>query len=424
MCDTLYKKTTDGFIFGKNSDRSPNEPNLTEYHPAGTDPDIEKRVTYICVANVLARRAVTITRPAWMWGAEMGTNDAGVVLGNAAVFTRPQGKKVERLTGMDLLRLALERAGSAREAADVIIGLLHDYGQGGNCGFDKPFYYDNSFLIAGTDGAYILETCGADWILQDVSGQGNISNVLAQDGPFLATSKPGIKSFARKNREPIYTFFAKAKKRSCQAADRLAKPDFSAADMMAALQSHVSDDEPDLFARGSVRSLCMHKSPLGDHTTGSIVHVVRGGQSTTWTTGCSTPCLSLYKPTYFGILVPPVFAKPDESLGYWLDREYLVRAIYAGLIDLTDYRNQLARIQQAFLEGDDRLIAKKSTRTEFKTFQKACADREEAFVESFREAIDRIAENPAGLSPLWIRKTITLGHNVSAPTLKERQEGR
>jgi len=38
MCDTLYKKTADGFIFGKNSDRSPNEPNLTEHHPAGPEP--------------------------------------------------------------------------------------------------------------------------------------------------------------------------------------------------------------------------------------------------------------------------------------------------------------------------------------------------------------------------------------------------
>ena len=424
MCDTLYKKTADGFIFGKNSDRSPNEPNLTEFHPAGTEPDVEKRVTYITVASVLARRAVTITRPAWMWGAEMGTNDAGVVIGNEAVFTKSKGKKVERLTGMDLLRLALERAGSAKEAADVIVGLLRGYGQGGNCGFDKPFYYDNSFLIAGSDGAYILETSGSDWILQDVSDRGNISNMLSQDGPYLATSKPGLKAFAHRNREPVYTFFAKAKTRSCQASTRLAKPDFSAADMIAALQSHVEKDEPDLFAKGSVRSLCMHKSPLGDHTTGSIVHVVRGNHSTTWTTGCSTPCLSLYKPTYFGVLVPPVFAKPDESLGYWLDREYLVRAVYAGLVGLADYRGELTGIQRSFLEGDDRLFAKQATKAEYKAYQKACSDREQAFVESFREAIDRIAENPAGLSPLWVRKTITLGHNASAPTLKERQEGR
>ena len=28
MCDTLYRKTPDGYIFGKNSDRGPNEPNL------------------------------------------------------------------------------------------------------------------------------------------------------------------------------------------------------------------------------------------------------------------------------------------------------------------------------------------------------------------------------------------------------------
>jgi len=423
VCDTLYRKTADGYVFGKNSDRSPNEPNLTEFHPAGKAANAELKVTYLTIPAA-DRRAVTIVRPAWMWGAEMGVNDAGVAIGNEAVFTRSKGKKTERLTGMDLLRLALERASSAREAADVIASLLSGYGQGGNCGFDKPFYYDNSFLIAGKDGAFLLETCGSDWILAEAGETANISNRLSQDGPYLAASRSGLPPFARRYSEPVYTFFAKARGRSCQAASHLARTPFTAADMMAALRSHRPADAGTLYERGSVGSLCMHKSPLGDHTTGSLVHVVRGSRSTTWITGCSTPCLSIYKPAYGDNAIPPVFTDAGESLGYWLDREYLVRAIYAGRIDASSYLDELNGIQASFLEGDERLFARNASAAECAAFQRACSEREAAFIERHREAIESIAENPIGLPPLWVRKTIMLGHNAAAPSLRERMQGR
>ena len=47
-----------------------------------------------------------LSKPAWMWGAEMGANDAGVCIGNEAVFTKLNSEKdvEEKLLGMDLLR--------------------------------------------------------------------------------------------------------------------------------------------------------------------------------------------------------------------------------------------------------------------------------------------------------------------------------
>nr|KAG5698746.1 hypothetical protein BaRGS_032165 [Batillaria attramentaria] len=61
-----------------------------------------------------------------MWGAEMGANDQGVCIGNEAVWTRLNGPGdlEERLLGMDILRLALERASNASEAVDVIGQLI------------------------------------------------------------------------------------------------------------------------------------------------------------------------------------------------------------------------------------------------------------------------------------------------------------
>lgn len=95
-----------------------------------------------------------------MWGAEMGANDHGVVIGNEAIYTKLQGENdaEEKLLGMDLLRskfwnfflilnsgnfwkflrLGLERGSTAKEALDVITKLLEEHGQGGPCSEDIP----------------------------------------------------------------------------------------------------------------------------------------------------------------------------------------------------------------------------------------------------------------------------------------------
>lgn len=62
--------------------------------------------TYIAIPQVEKTRQVVLSKPAWMWGAEMGSNDCGVCIGNEAVWTKAEGDddKVEKLLGMDLVR--------------------------------------------------------------------------------------------------------------------------------------------------------------------------------------------------------------------------------------------------------------------------------------------------------------------------------
>ena len=60
------------------------------------------RCSYIEIAQAEQTLAVVLSKPSWMWGAEMGANSAGVVIGNEAVWNRlsdPQHDLVSRLLG-------------------------------------------------------------------------------------------------------------------------------------------------------------------------------------------------------------------------------------------------------------------------------------------------------------------------------------
>ena len=100
------------------------------------------------------------------------------------------------LLGMDLVRLALERATTAEDAVSVMVELLESHGQGGPCSYERPrFTYDNSFLVADPSGALVLETAGRHWATEVVHGPGrSISNGLT------------IPSFAKAHANPVRTW--------------------------------------------------------------------------------------------------------------------------------------------------------------------------------------------------------------------------
>lgn len=374
MCDTFVKRGEASF-FGKNSDRSCNEPNLVMYFPAAKHFEPRLQATYITLPQVEYTNGVLLVKPSWMWGAEMGINDKGVCIGNEAVFTKSRSNKIQSLIGMDFLRLALERGENAKQCAQIIIDLLQEYGQGGNCGFDKRFYYCNSFLIADKGTSYILETNDKEYKLTETAKDANISNRLSITED----------DFAGVHSDFLFTHFSQSKKRQRALSCALENVK-GLEEAFDALRRHDAEDYKILFGRGSVSSVCMHQSFLGDHTTGSFVY--QFGEPVFWVTGSSTPCLSVFKPVSLQNPYEPCFTDAKKAYSYWLTREKVLRALYCEKINLEQYKEKAQTLEKEFVRGYDRLDKKDANAV--KAFCENCSKREVEFIASYAKEGEEI----------------------------------
>lgn len=340
MCDTLVARTDDGIIFAKNSDRDPNEAQVIRwYRSADNSAGTEVPCTWTSIPQVAHTHAVALSQPWWMWGAEMGANEKGVVVGNQAVFTRGHTSPTG-LLGMDLVRLALERSDSAEAAVGVIVELLERHGQGGSCSHEHPgFRYDNSFLVADATGAIVVETAGRAWATETVLGRGrSISNGFT------------IAPFAKAHADPVRARVARCATRRNRTEAAAARAN-SVADMFAALRDHGDDPMP-RFARlnGALGAPCAH---AGGHmtstqTTASWVADLRN-DPLHWVTATSAPCTSIFKPLAVDNEVPldgqvEVTNHFNASAGWWRHEQLhrtIMRDHSASIARLATPRGQL-----------------------------------------------------------------------------------
>lgn len=72
----------------------------------GRGGSVALQCTFVAVEQAERTHAVVLSRPAWLWGAEMGANEHGVCIGNEAVWGREEVGDEEALLGMDLVRSA------------------------------------------------------------------------------------------------------------------------------------------------------------------------------------------------------------------------------------------------------------------------------------------------------------------------------
>ncbi len=397
MCDTFVctgSATEDGsVIFGKNSDREPNEAQILEYRkPAVYGKGEDVKCTYITIPQVKETYGVLLSRPFWMYGAEMGANEKGVVIGNEAVFTKLPVKKVNVLTGMDLLRLALERADRAEKALEIIVELMADYGQGGVCGLtDKKLTYHNSYIIADPNEAWVLETAGEMWAAKKIDGYYSISNGLtiteeydlshpalvdtAREKGWLKKGKPF--NFAQCYSDWLYTTFSGSKQRRSYSYGELEKKEgrFTVPDAFRILRSHPEKDEKMDKSLINTR-LCVHGGNTltrNSQTAGSLVAHLRKDDPVFWVTGTSSPCAGIFKPVRLkGEVLPDLGPAPSEKYNpetFWWEHEELHREL------LKDFSRQ-----KFFAEERDKLEADFIKRSE--SGMNGFSITEEAFKES------------------------------------------
>jgi len=364
MCDTfiaLPPVTSDGsIVFGKNSDREPNEAQALEYYPAQIyDHPVNVQCTYRSIPQVRETYATLLCRPFWMWGAEMGANEKGVVIGNEAVWTRMPLQKKDGLTGMDLLRLALERSANSSQAVETMVQLLSDFGQGGCCGYeDKRMAYHNSFLISDPGEGWVLETAGDLWAAVKINDYYAISNGLTIGEDFdechpqlieTARKKKWLKkgetfSFVRCYADWFYTTFSASRQRCGRSRELLNRSGgvLDVAGGIKILRDHrTADYRPDSHFLGN--RICAHAaSKLTRHatqTTGSLLAHLKPDQQTYFVTGTAAPCTAIFKPVRFGEnMLPPIGPAPTGTYDHeslWWHHEKLHRSV------LLDHANRL-----------------------------------------------------------------------------------
>lgn len=398
MCDTLValpaSTARGGLLFAKNSDRERNEAQLLEISPArrsATPPPL--RATYITVPDVAETHACLLSRPFWMWGAEMGANEHGVVIGNEALHAKTPAQRRRALTGMDLVRLALERATSAKHAVQVIIELLERHGQGGDCGHLGRFYYNNGFIIADPTEAYVLETAGRWWAVQQVRSHRALSNAysighdadavspdlaaharsqgwLHQDGRFDVASR-----LIDEDRDQIS--YGRGRCARGQLLLNRTAPSLTTADMVAILRDH--GDAPDWSpANTHDRTLCMHaaEGPRRSQSVASLVSEFHATRAVHWVTGTSAPCTGVFKPVILEAGLPDQGPVPDDQHDpetLWWRHEALHRGLFgdfnAGLACFAGERDALEAI---FRTRIDAALVRNASSADLLTLTQAC----------------------------------------------------
>ena len=351
-CDTMVAlgpATRAGItLFAKNSDRPPRECQRIVQLPAARHPDGSiVRCQYLELPQARETRAVVGSQPYWLWGLEHGVNDRRVAIGNETVFARETLPAVG-LTGMDLVRLGLERGGTAGEALEVMTALIERHGQGGSGHVHLDWPYHNAFLIADPGAAWVLETSGRHWAARPVDVIGNISNGLTLATDWVRAS-PDATAFAVEQgwwpgdggrvdfaaayadesgvptnqcverRRRAATFLAEGRGQLVSGALRsLLRDHYDAG----AVHRPRAFDDPFFF------SICMHADPL-DNTTASMVVSLPANPAAVASLGVSlgSPCVGTFLPVYLEAAVPVQLAigggEPDARSPWWRMRELL-----------------------------------------------------------------------------------------------------
>jgi dipeptidase len=326
MMAALGRAAVDGqALFGHNATGRPGTPFGLERTSGGSHaPDERVRATRIELPQARRTHAVLGCRPGGAWGYCHGLNEHGVAAGCTRLRTRLR-LDTPGLTGPDLVRLALERGQTARQALETLIGLIAHHGQGAFSDCPDDPGHDAAILLADAQAAFLVEASGSAWVCQEVAEVRAASDVctIRQDWDRIA---PGLSGRAIEHgwwpEDGSKLDFAgalaegggaPALRRWGQATRLLAEQSghIDAAFLRRALADHYegSADEVDPRDPGTgPQSLCCHASaarPLA--TVSSLVAAINSEVPLAWW-AFGSPCAAVYLPLLPAGDLPPALS--------------------------------------------------------------------------------------------------------------------
>jgi secernin len=388
-CDSfvvLPAASADGsMLLGKNSDRPVGETQPLRHLPARR-PAAGDRIAlaYVEIPEAGETFAHLGASPYWCWGHELGLNERGVAIGNEALFTRDLAASRLRaqdgdaprpgILGMELVRLGLERGHTAVEALEAMTALLERYGQWG-AGVPgrspEEGAYDNSYLIADSNEAWVLETTGTRWVAARVreptwaiSNQATIRTEWdrgsddierhATDSGWWSAQQGGRFDFAAAYTDPeVPLQVSHIRLQRSRQLLREAAPHADVGSAAGVLRDHYEGTflEGPYFnaARPDFLTLCMHSHPSGftwGNTASSAIFVLPADERPPhlwW--AAATPCTSVYVPVFVaargvpealagGGAAQPVGVNPERAPedapaegSYWWTFQRLLNAV-------------------------------------------------------------------------------------------------
>lgn len=360
MCDTFARIGARGTIFAKNSDRSPTEPQVIEWHPAR--PAVASVATQYLEIDDAPAHGVVLSRPTWLFGAEHGVNEHGLAIGNERVYSRRDLSGPAALIGMDLVRLTLERARDADEGLEVLTTLLERHGQGGSGDPDHDDPYDSSFLVCDARRGWVVETSGREWAAEPFTERAAISNRYTVDARWTRASSglgPGTSVDAW--HEPSVDTRLADHRLAATTACTLGDPDPASA--VATLRHHGtvpwgapgSHDAPvpppaELGDDLSGVTVCMHIPDFQATTASMVAELPRdGGPARIW--AClGSPCVGVFVPCIVPV-VPEFLADPVQ----WARTAVLRDRVDADHGELAAIRSVLDPLELELWEEADTL---------------------------------------------------------------------
>jgi secernin len=345
-CDAvvaLGRATVDGnTLFGQNTDRPAGECQTLLRVPGRAFTPGEK-VAGLEVPQVRQTFTVLGNQPTGAWGFTHGVNDQHVAIGHVGLVRSKAQMLASALQGTDLVRLALERAHSARQGVDLLGELVSRFGQGSAPGDEPRGSTDNAFLLADGREAFVFEAAGHHWVCQEVREVRSLSNVstVRQDWDKIS---PGLASYAIEQgwwpgdgskldfagalgEDPVGSGSAL---RRWGRATLLLEQQNSAIDSQFVRRLlgdhydglHAEVDPLERRHRGPL-PLCQHaRTPNEPATVASLVVTLHADPTTPVLAWCTLgpPCISVYVPIFLDGELPKAFQGTDEPLGHLWQR--------------------------------------------------------------------------------------------------------